>query len=342
MAAQIPPVPAQPAQPAQPAMPAPPAPRARAMAHTYVRTSSGSGGYLGVSVSDISQDQVASLKLPDDSGVEVNVVDQDGPAGKAGLREHDVIRSFNGQKVESRAQLFRMLTETPAGHTVSLEILRSGQPLNIKVQLADRHTVSTFVMPHDFPDVVVPSMNIDIPNMTMVMSVGRSGVQVESLSPQLREFFGVPSEQGVLVRSVERGSAAEQAGIRAGDVIVKVQDRQVRNTSDFRMALRDSSGKSVSVGLVRDKREQAVTLKLPERRDSSSARDYEIDLSGLDEGMAGLQANLAQLEAQKEQWKEWQKQWQKSAEDSRKQWEKWQKDWEKQWKDQQKQWQDEY
>src|SRR5205807_1306767 len=124
MVAQTPPPPPQPAPPAvaQPAQPAAPAMAPRASTHshttTIVRTSGSGGGYLGVSVSDVSQEQVSSLKLPDDSGVEVTVVDQDGPAGKAGIREQDVIRSFNGEKVESRAQLFRMLTETPGGRTV--------------------------------------------------------------------------------------------------------------------------------------------------------------------------------------------------------------------------------
>jgi C-terminal processing protease CtpA/Prc len=333
---------APPAPPATPAVPAP-APRAAQHARTVIVRNGSGNGYLGVSVRDISSDDVSSLKLPDESGVEITVVDQDSPAGKAGLKEHDVIRTFNGEKVESRAQLFRMLTETPAGHTVTLGLLRNGQPLNMKVQLADRHvyTSGPIVIPRiEVPEINIPAMNIDMGNMEMLMSTARSGIQVESLTPQLREFFGSPSDQGLLVRSVQKGSPADQAGLRAGDVIVKVGDRQIRSVGDYRMALRDSSGKSVSVGIVRDKREQSLTMKLPERRESSSAlEDFDIQLNGLDEGLAGLDAMLAMLDAQKEQWKAWQK----SFQDSQKEWQKQMKDWQKDWekdkdKDKDKEW----
>ena len=66
------------------------------------------------------------------------MVDQDAPAGKAGLKEHDVILSLNGTAVDSAAQLRRMIKETPSGRVVSLGISRDGQPMTIKVQLADR------------------------------------------------------------------------------------------------------------------------------------------------------------------------------------------------------------
>ena len=66
------------------------------------------------------------------------MVDQDAPAGKAGLKEHDVILTMNDSKVESGAQLRRMIRETPAGRIVTLGVSRDGQPLTLKVQLADR------------------------------------------------------------------------------------------------------------------------------------------------------------------------------------------------------------
>lgn len=300
----------------------------------------GDGGYLGVSVRDVSHDEASSLKLPDDSGVEVTVVDQDSPAGKVGLKEHDVIRKFNGETVESRTQLSRMLAETPSGHTVSLQVMRNGQPMDLKVQLADRQRYSeTWVMPHvDIPEI--PNINIDMGNMPFIMGVARSGVQVESMTPQLREFFGAPNEQGLLVRSVEKGSPADQAGLRAGDVIVKVGDRPIRSMGDYRIALRDSSGKSVSIGIVRDKREQSVTMKLPDRRESSSAlEDLDIQLSGLGESLAGLDSQLATLQDQKAHWKDWQKAWEKSQKDWQKSWEKSWDEWQRKMKEDQ-QWQD--
>src|SRR5580692_6068005 len=100
----------------------------------------GSGSsYLGVDIADVSAERLGELKLKEEHGVEVTMVDQDAPAGKAGLHEHDVIVSLNGAAVESAAQLRRMIKETPAGRVVNLGISRDGQPMTIKVQLADRH-----------------------------------------------------------------------------------------------------------------------------------------------------------------------------------------------------------
>src|ERR1022692_1780345 len=101
----------------------------------------GSAGtaYLGVDIADVSAERLAELKLKEEHGAEVTMVDQDAPAGKAGLHEHDVIVSLNDTAVESAAQLRRMIKETPPGRVVSLGISRDGQSMTIKVQLADRH-----------------------------------------------------------------------------------------------------------------------------------------------------------------------------------------------------------
>ncbi len=105
--------------------------------------------------------------------------------------------------------------------------------------------------------------------MVVVTSSARSGLMVENITPQLGEFFGVKNGNGVLVRSVEKGSRAEKAGFRAGDVIVKVNDQAVHDTSDFTHAVKSRSGNSVSVAVMREKREQNLNLALPEHKDSS-------------------------------------------------------------------------
>lgn len=204
------------------------------------------------------------------------MVDQDAPAGKAGIKEHDVILSMNGAPVESKAQLQRMIHETPPGRVVTLGLSRDGQPVTVKVQLADKHK-EMYSWPNFKPDVHVnvPEIHmpdIDIPsiNMVVVTSSARSGLMVENITPQLGEFFGVKNGNGVLVRSVEKGSRAEKAGFRAGDVIVKVDDQAIHDTSDFSHAVKSRNGDSVSVGVVRDKKEQNLNLSLPERKESGS------------------------------------------------------------------------
>src|SRR6476660_1702389 len=102
------------------------------------------GSYLGVDTQDVSADRIGQLHLKEEHGVEVTTVDQDAPAGKAGIKEHDVILSVNGTAVESVEQLRRMIHEIPPGRMVTLGISRNGQPLTFKAQLADRK--KTFAM----------------------------------------------------------------------------------------------------------------------------------------------------------------------------------------------------
>ncbi|HEX6908535.1 MAG TPA: PDZ domain-containing protein, partial [Terriglobales bacterium] len=85
-----------------------------------------SGSYLGIDTRDVTHERMVALKLNEERGVEITMVDQDAPAGKAGLREQDVILSFNGQPVEGVAELRRMIHETPPGRTVTLGISRNG------------------------------------------------------------------------------------------------------------------------------------------------------------------------------------------------------------------------
>lgn len=241
------------------------------------------GAYMGVDIADVTPERLSALKLKDERGVEVTMVDQDAPAGKAGLKEHDVILSMNGTNVESGAQLRRMIRETPGGRIVTLGLSRDGQPLTLKVQLADRKkSVAWGPKSKDFKFEMpaMPAMpDFDVPvSVVVVHSSVRSGLMVENITPQLGEFFGVKNGKGVLVRSVEKGSRAEKSGFRAGDVIVRVNDQTVRDTSDFSHAIRSTSSGSVTVGVIRDKREQHLTLPLPERKDSGDLFEESFDV----------------------------------------------------------------
>ncbi len=235
---------------------------------------SGTSSYLGVDIADVTTERLSALKLKEEKGVEVTMVDQDAPAGKAGIKEHDVILTMNGTAVESGAQLRRMIHETPSGRLVTLGLSRDGQAVTVKLQLADKHKEFAFAKPGDvhlqIPEIHIPDIDIPSMNMVVVTSSARSGLMVENITPQLGEFFGVKNGNGVLVRSVEKGSRAEKAGFRAGDVIVKVNSQSVHDTSDFSHAVRSREGNSVNVGVMRDRKEQNLTLSLPERSKESS------------------------------------------------------------------------
>jgi len=277
---------------------------------------SGGSSYLGVDIADVSTERLGELKLKEEHGAEVTMVDQDAPAGKAKLQEHDVILSLNGTAIESAAQLRRMIKETPPGRVVTLGISRDGQSMTIKVQLADRHKSMGWNQNGKFEMPALPALpkmpdlpDFDVPvSVVIVHSSARSGLMVENITQQLGDFFGVKDGKGVLVRSVDKGSRGEKAGFRAGDVVVKVNNQSVRDTSDFTHALRSSSG-AASVTVMREKRELNLTLTLPEKKDSGNLLEDSFDLHELtaetEQAMSRAGDALAQLgPALKEKWQD--------------------------------------
>jgi serine protease Do len=272
----------------------------------YFGDDSGTGSYLGVDISDVDSDRVSALKLKDEHGVEVTMVDQDAPAGKAGLKEHDVILTMNGTAVDSGAQLRRMIRETPPGRVITLGISRDGQPMTVKVQLADRKKEYwsksgskefKFEVPPIPPMPPMPEM----PTFVVVHTSPRSGLMVENITAQLGDYFGVKDGKGVLVRAVDKGSLAEKAGFRAGDVIVRVNDQTVHDTSDFTHAMRSRDKMSINVVVMRDKREQNLTLALPEKKDTGDLFDETLVLPEVDVDamyLAASQSEWAQVRPQ--------------------------------------------
>lgn len=263
--------------------PKPPQVRAYTMA-----MAGASGSYLGVDIKDVTAEKVSALKLKEERGCEITTVDQDAPAGKAGLKEKDVILEFNGQRVEGEESLRRMLRETPAGRTVALGISRDGQPMTINVTLGDRaklahgrvYTRRSGDAPRviTIPDVEFRMPDIEIPAIeVMARSTVGAGMMIDNLTPQLGEYFGVKDGHGVLVRSVEKGSAAEAAGLKAGDVIVKINNEEIADRTDLRRTLRGVKGKT-SITVIRDKREQTFTINLGGKSESSWMRfDFDVD-----------------------------------------------------------------
>jgi serine protease Do len=281
----------------------------------------GGRSYLGVDIRDVTTDRMAALKLKEERGVEITMVDADAPAGKAGLREHDVILDFNGTSVESEEQIRRLIREVPPGRTVTLGISRDGAPMKINVQLADHGTVVAQAAPR----VIIPTPqprefprnSMDFPFQIQTYS-SVLGVQTESLTRQLGEYFGVKNGEGVLVRSVEKNSAAEKAGLKAGDVIVKADNEKLTDRSDLSHILRNHrTGGKITMVVMRDKHEQTLTVTLPDRgsRDSSflnfdneelqaslgdiedMVQDLDSDhMISLDDDLASLNGNMALLD----------------------------------------------
>jgi serine protease Do len=238
-----------------------------AMFHWYEKSGAVSNpSYLGVYIHDVRPERMGELKLKEERGAEITMVDGDGPAGKAGLKEHDVILSFNGKPVQDANDLRRMIQSTPAGSKVSLGISRDGKPVSLDVQLGDRNEV---LSKRAVPMIRIPSM--EIPGISIVQHSRRYGVVVETLTPQLAEYFGAKNGQGILVRSVEKGSPADAAGFAAGDVILRVGKEQIDDVSDWSRILHQNAGGKVTVAILRNRHERNITFSVPEHHRNGGA-----------------------------------------------------------------------
>jgi len=221
------------------------------------------GSFLGVGVAEIDASRSKALKLKEEAGVEVTRVEQDSPAEKAGLKVGDVVLEYNDQRVDGTEQFVRLVHETPAGRSARLLISRNGTQQTLSAAIGVRRgMLGGGEMLRGLPRMEMPEIQIpDVPKAYMTWRSARLGIDAESVESQLAEFFGV--KEGVLVRSVIRESAAEKAGIRAGDVITRIDSSQVTSPRDITTLLRGLHDvKNVPVTLVREKREMTVTVTL--------------------------------------------------------------------------------
>jgi serine protease Do len=258
------------AQPFDPFQPAPEPPVAAPSPEFRAFAMAGGGSFLGVGVTEVGSERAKALKLKDEYGVEVTRVEDDSPAMKAGLKNGDVVLEYNGQRVEGTEQFVRMVRETPSGRTVKLLVNRNGATQTIAATLAARKAPK-WVGDMDNFRFDMPGMAAmatpDIPRPMISWSSSMLGVEAMPVDGQLAAYFGV--KEGVLVRSVIKNTAAEKAGIRAGDVIVKVDDTHVTAPREISSAIRAAKAKKTfPVVVMRDRKESTISVTLDQQEDS--------------------------------------------------------------------------
>ena len=224
------------------------------------------GSYLGIGGLDITSERAKALNLKEERGVEVSSVAEDGPAAKAGIKAGDVVLEFDGQPVQGTTQFQRMVRETPVGRQVKITVWRNGATQTVTATVGENkgNMISSDDGNWNFSMPTMPPMpDMNMPRMQIFSQNPMLGIEGESLGQQeqLAEFFGV--QEGVLVRMVKKGSPAEKAGLKAGDVITKIDDSKVTSTAEITRTLRTlKSKKTFTLTVTRNKKEIPLTVTM--------------------------------------------------------------------------------
>ncbi|WP_260706842.1 PDZ domain-containing protein [Edaphobacter flagellatus] len=297
-----------------------PAMFAAAQSGTIKNASHSTQGYLGIDLRDVSDDQITALKLKEAHGAEIVGMDHDGPACKSGMLVHDVVLQMNGQQVEGEEQLRRMLRETPAGRQVTFTISRDGQQRTITTQMANRDEVEKQAWENHYSvpepegssalsifrlhgnsffgksSTNPPKESHNFLGINTIVSSSYTGAKLEVMGPQLAQFFGVQGSSGLLVRSVEPRTPAASAGLRAGDVVVKINSVQVVSGSDWTKTIHENRGRPVNIVVLRDRHEQTITMTPDaKKRSSADSKTGLEDFFGYSDQAEETRATLAEL-----------------------------------------------
>lgn len=182
-------------------------------------------GYLGVLIQKVTPEIAESLGMDRARGALVANVSKDGPAEKAGVKVGDVIIEFDGKEIKDSGDLPIIVARTPVDRRVRIKVLRDKKEVQLTVnvgELKDEEVVAS------------------------APEKGELGMTVQRLTPQIAESLGLEKTDGVVVSAVDPGSAADEAGIRRGDVILEVDRKPIPNIDEYKKAIAGiSKGKGV-------------------------------------------------------------------------------------------------
>ena len=220
--------------------------------------------FLGVALADVDADRASRLKLKEERGVEVTSVEDGSPAESAGIERGDVLLTYNGEDILGAQQLVRLVRETPPGRKVKIQLWRNAKQQSVTADIGVSPGRS-FGMPANFTGFDLPSgrnfpMMMEIPTPILVWKNTLLGVELEQLDQPLANYFG--AKGGMLVRSVEKGSPAERAGLKVGDVIISIGSNSTLKARDLSSYFRSrhQAAQSTPIVAIRDHKE--VTLNI--------------------------------------------------------------------------------
>lgn len=169
-------------------------------------------GWLGVSIQAITEDLQKQFNLPNQNGALVSEVTKGSPAAKAGIKRGDIILKYNNSEIEDFNQLRALVSQTPTNQSVDIELMRNGKRVNVTATI---------------------KANANSDKLSDSETGGKLGFTVEDISGKLQKQFGLPDQDGVVITKVNPDSAAENAGLKAGDQILEINQAPINSVSDF-------------------------------------------------------------------------------------------------------------
>lgn len=191
-------------------------------------------GWIGIKIQPNTPEIADSLGISANQGVVVSGVTEQGPAQKAGLQAGDIVLSFNRQPIDNTKNLSRLIAETKIGTPAPIEIWRSGQKQTL--------TVPIELMPEETPLSAAKETASDAAETPdNGESLNIIGFTVKEISPELAERYKLaPSTSGVVVTDILPNSDASRKGIKIGDIIVKIDKRNIIGESVFHEYVNDA------------------------------------------------------------------------------------------------------
>lgn len=227
-------------------------------------------GYLGVYMQQITSDLREGLDLKkSDKGVLISGVEDDSPADEAGLEDGDVIVEFDGKSVTSPDELRDLVADTEPGSKVEVVVIRDGDRKTFDIVVGERpEGFGTFLWKGDDDDSGSYHWNVfrgDHHGIASLFTGARLGVEATELNEGLAPYFKTKPGEGVLVLDVEDESVASKAGVKAGDVIQKVDDDSIESVNDLRKSVRDfDEGDEFQLTVLRDGRTEKLKATMDE------------------------------------------------------------------------------
>jgi serine protease Do len=255
-------------------------------------------GFLGVDLAEVTSDVVGRLKLREERGALITGITTDSAASKAGLQKDDVIIKWNGEAMGSAGELRRHIRETPVGRAVKLGVVRDGREIEVNATMGDRgeyvsrYTIEGSQMRDQIREQArqareqvreqtrqareqsrqareqVRQANQAVARLRQPRNY-RMGISLQSMSPQLAEYFGLKDRNGALVVFVHPDTAAAKAGIKAGDVILSIGGETVGSPVKVHQVLRSKSEGPTEVRVMRDRQERTFTIQLEKAEPNS-------------------------------------------------------------------------